>query len=303
MRLFIFGNGFDIDHGIESQYVHFKEFLEQNYVPSFNREYVTFPNVDIGKDGDVVVNSNDASQILYALLLDIPISSNWCDFEDCLGKLNYHEILNLVDKDEDNPFHYYYNLEDIIYDLNKSLLFSISGIFCEWVDEIDISQVKKKYSFNNNDLFLTFNYTEVLEYVYGINNKNICHIHGSRKENCCIVGHGDKDRLFDDYDDIISFKISEIHNQLMKKVEYLYREKQSFFDRIYNSDVTEIILFGLSDNDIDAFYLKQLFSNIDTSRTRLFLSEYDDKNNKEKKLSWLNGLGYRGKYVGPFKPL
>ena len=62
MRLFIVGNGFDIDHGLKSKFVNFKEYLEQTYVPTFNREYVTFPNVGMGKDGEEVVDSNSASQ-------------------------------------------------------------------------------------------------------------------------------------------------------------------------------------------------------------------------------------------------
>lgn len=300
MRLFIIGNGFDIDHGLKSKFKDFKEFLEQTYVPSFNREYIPFPNVGMGKDGEEVVNSNDASQILYALINEVSDDSNWSNFEDCLGKLNYQEVLDLVEYDEKNPFHYYYNLEDITRDLGTSLLFAISDIFSDWVEGIDISTTESKYAFLNDDLFITFNYTGVLENIYGISTDNICHLHGSCKEGYCITGHGDDRRPFDDYDDIVSSEINGIHDSLRKKVDIIYKNNSLFFEKIYKSKITEIIFFGFSFGHVDLYYIKQLFAHIDTRTIKLFLSEYEDKNEKDNRLRTIKCLGFNGEYCGSF---
>lgn len=300
MRLFIIGNGFDIDHGLKSKFVDFKEYLEQTYVPTFNREYVTFPNVGMGKDGEEVVDSNSASQILYALINGVSDDSDWCDFEECLGELNYQEVLDLVEEDEENPFHYYYNLEDTVNNLRESLLFVVSGIFCEWVEEIDITTIEAKYIFLGDDLFLTFNYTSVLEDVYGIPKDNICHLHGSCAERCCITGHGNDNRLFNDYDDIVSFEINRIHDFLRKNVEAIYGNNYSFFKKIYDSDITEIVFFGFSFGQVDLYYFEQLFANMNTKNIKLLLSAYEDKNEKDNKLKVIRLLGFNGEYCGSF---
>lgn len=300
VRLFIIGNGFDIDHGLETTFKDFKDFLEISYLPSFNREFTPYPDIVEGNDGEVVVNPNSASQILYSLINATSSSQDWKDFEECLGNIDYQIVLDLVDKNEENLFHYYYNLEDIVNNLKQTMLFSISGIFCEWVTEIDITNAKKKYKFHDDDLFLTFNYTEVLEDIYHINSSNICHIHGSRKEKHCVVGHGNIDRSFNEYDDIVSFQINEIHNLLIKDVEDLYYKNHTFFERLYKTNIDEIVFFGLSKNDIDAYYLEKIFSNMNSKDIRLYFSKFEHSNEKNDKLTWLGHLGFEGKYAGWF---
>lgn len=300
MRLFIVGNGFDIDHGLKSKFVNFKEYLEQTYVPTFNREYVTFPNVGMGKDGEEVVDANSASQILYALINEVSNDSNWSDFEECLGKLNYQEVLDLVEEEEEKPSRYHYNLEDITRNLGTSLLFTISSIFSEWVEQIDISTVNRKYVFLNDDLFLTFNYTSVLEDIYGISKDNICHLHGSCADGFCITGHGNNERPFDEYGDIVSYEINSIHDSLRKKVEKIYSDNYLFFKKIYDSDITEIIIFGFSFGEADLYYCKQLILNLNTATIKLFFSAYEDKYEKDTKLKIIRFLGFVGEYCGSF---
>lgn len=300
MRLFIIGNGFDLDHGLESSFFDFKSFLEENYLPVFNRMYPVFPNVGEGKDGELVINPNDSAQILYHLIDTISDSDDWSDFEKCLGEFDYHYILDLVEKDDINPFHYYYNLEDMVSGLNTSLLYSVSELFSEWVQQIDLSNALKKYAFRSSDLFLTFNYTYLLEEIYDINPSNICHIHGCLKDGVCITGHNNKERLFDDYDDLISFPIENIHNSLIKDTVGLYHLHLHFFKRVFDSDIDEIIIFGFSISDVDSYYLTQLFNNIDTTGIRLYLSPYEATHKSDLMIKALKSLGFKGAYGGSF---
>lgn len=298
MRLFIIGNGFDLDHNVRSRFCDFKEYLEQTYLPTFNKNFPTFPNMGIEPDGCEVVDPNSASQILYYLINNISDNSDWRDFEKCLGLLNYQEILDLVEDDKENPFYFYQNLKDVTNGLKYSMLFSISMLFCEWVEQLDLSVARPKYAFLPSDIFLTFNYTPLLEKLYGVKAHNICHIHGSLEEGKCITGHGNDSREFDEYDEIISFDINQIHNSLFKKTEQLYYEHNDFFNRIYKSNITEIVFFGFSFSPIDAYYFEKIFKNIKTSNIKAYLSPYEADNDFNSKITAIRKLGFQGIYIG-----
>ena len=303
MRLFIIGNGFDIDHGAKSKFSDFKEYLEQTYISNFNRYYPAYPSTGLAPDGDLVVDPISSSQILYCLICDVSSENNWCDFEECLGFLDYHTILEMVEYDDEEPSHYYHNLEDVVRDLDLSLNYSVSGIFCEWIEQIDYTLIKPKYAFNGLDIFLTFNYTSVLEDIYGINPINICHIHGSLSEGKCVVGHNNNEREFNDYDEFISFNISQIHDRLIKNTEQLYLKNISFFKKVYSLDITEIVFFGFSLNDVDTYYIKCIFENIETNNVQIFFSEYEVKHGSKEKERVLRRLGFKGQFCGFFKQI
>ena len=204
----------------------------------------------------------------------------------------------MVEDNEKEPFRFYNNLEDVVNGLKRSMLFSISKLFCEWVEQIDLSIAKQKYKFLSTDIFLTFNYTPVLEKIYKINAHNVCHIHGSLEENVCIIGHGNETREFDDYDEVISFDINQIHSSLFKQTEQLYYEHKDFFERIYESDITEMVFFGFSFSPIDAFYFEEIFKNIKTENVKVFLSPYEANNDSENKITRIRQLGCKGVYMG-----
>ena len=298
MRLFVIGNGFDLDHHLRSKFCDFKEYLEQTYLPTFNRNCPTFPNVGIAPDGDEVVDSNSAAQILYYLINNVSEDSDWQDFEECLGLLNYQDILDLVEDDDEEPFRFYNNLEDVVSGLSRSLLFSISQLFCEWIEQIDFSVAKPRYNFLPSDLFLTFNYTPLLEKIYGINPRNVCHIHGSLKDGVCITGHGNNSRKFDEYDEVVSFDINRIHESLFKRTDKLYYEHKDFFEKIFKANISEIIFFGFSFSPIDAYYFEILFNNIETNDIKAYLSPYEAKCESDKKVSLMRAFGFKGTYIG-----
>ncbi len=300
MRIFIIGNGFDLSHGLETQYKDFKKYIEKTYLLTFNQSFLPYPVVGEEPDGDIVADPNTAAQILYNLLEYVPIESDWNNFEDCLGELDYHPALDLAEKDDENPFHTQYNLEDLISDLKPSLLVGVFNIFKEWIDSIDISKVKKQFYFRDSDMFLTFNYTSVLEDIYKINRHNICHIHGPFQDGQCVIGHGNVNRDFDDYDELISFQIKEISDSLVKPVFGLYNKQAYFFSLLKKKRIDEIIFFGFSLGDVDLYYIEQLFKIIDTKETKLYFSEYEHLNEKAWKFKIIKRLGFCGTYEGPF---
>ena len=78
----------------------------------------------------------------------------------------------------------------------------------------------------------------------------------------------------------------------------LYKNNYPFFKRIYDSIATEIVFFGFSFGQVDLYYFKQLFAHVDTSNTKLLLSEYEDKNEKDNRLKIIRCLGFNGEYCG-----
>lgn len=297
MRSFILGNGFDVDHKLPTKFCNFKGFLEQTYVPTFNREFPSYPNVGLGHKGEIVVDANASSSILYSLVSQIDADSDWNNFENELGQLEYQTMLDMIEEDEENLFHYYEDLEDLVNDLEPCLCYSVSNIFKEWVDGIDLSFVEPKYKLNDNDLFLTFNYTRVLEDIYKIKEENICHIH--IKDDMYVVGH-DEDRDFDVYDEVVSFNLEQIHEKLRKDTNGCYYEKLTFFNKIYNSDIDEIVFFGFSFNTMDCFYIEELFKHIDTTNTIIYFSEYEFDNELDEKTRLLKLCGYKGNTIKKF---
>ncbi len=171
--LFVIGNGFDLHHGIPSRYDDFREFLSE-------------------KDKDLL-NSIKAHLPLYEDKL-------WCNFETALADLNkdsveYYTSSYLMsysdDEWRDSGHHdYQYEIDKIVTALTDSLKCKLS----EWIFEIDLSNYNKKLHFISPDShYLTFNYTQTLQSLYAVPDKNILHIHGKseNQNSSLILGHGD----------------------------------------------------------------------------------------------------------------
>ena len=261
-------------------------------------------------DGGEEADRDTISQIFYALLYNADIDDEWNSFEECLGYLNYQDVIDQLDyddEDDDGLSHYYRNLEDLLSEMSFSFPEFINSVFKDWIDSIDISSVGRKYRFDCKDLFLTFNYTNTLEDVYDIENENICHIHGDINEGTIIAGHNNNHREFDDYDEIIRYQVEDIHNSLMKDCIQCYANHSSFFNKIYSSNITDIIIFGhnVKDSDIDDYYYEEIFKRIDTSSITLWLTNYSINHGEAGSiLRKLRSLGFKGVLSGkPFEDM
>lgn len=105
-----------------------------------------------------------------------------------LGEIDYTPLF-----EETNKFN---NYQDIIQGLACSLP-KIQFLFEDWIKNINEKDVCRLKQFENlinpyEDLFVTFNYTDLLEVEYGA--KKVCHIHGTRNGDI-IFGHGNTQRL------------------------------------------------------------------------------------------------------------
>ena len=182
MELFIIGNGFDLGHGLLTQYWNFRTYLEKfypNFLWEFEEKYYIYPGMSEKEKSNILwneletnlANIDEDTIIDDAVNIDMGLESGDVGIEDQL----YYRLSN----------EYSY-----IRDLAKYLK--------QWIRTIKIRDAEKKSSFITNDAkYINFNYTAVLENVYKISPANIIHIHGSLREYDIdpVLGHGNINRI------------------------------------------------------------------------------------------------------------
>lgn len=141
-------------------------------------------------------------------------------------------------------------------------------------------------------MFLTFNYTNVLEKVYEVDNNRIIHIHGSlgSDENLQVgFGNINTDNILDEADcgiytkdfpyELIGYEmIVNYLNNFEKNIARNIEKYPNLFKK--RLCFNEIYILGFSFNQIDITYLKLIFDNID-SETKINISYYNDKDKKK----------------------
>lgn len=294
-NLFIIGNGFDLSHDLKTSYKDFYNYLREEY-PKANGKNFVQPEVSMMPKGDMVCDETVAVSFLMRII-SATSGDEWNDIEATLGILNFAEWFdgddyeNLWDKARRN--------EDIASSLKVATL-KISGYFSEWIDTIKINEsIDRKDDFvriinKDNDLFLSFNYTDTLEKLYGV--EEVCHIHGMQGEDI-LFGHGnDKD----DYESNMAAYtgaetfLDEIHEKLRKDTEGAIKENKSFFDDI--SSVKRIYSYGFSFSDVDKVYIKEICKRLDTQKLTWYLNEFDSPCQRKFYMDTLQECGYNGDF-------
>ena len=269
-RLFIIGNGFDLYHGLKTRFNDFRDYLKNNDLDSYEFIMSLFEEVCFFKSfEDYLVYTND---IDYESKLEEAISSS----EDDIDRASYwHDIQYNADI-YTQQFH----------DFLKS--------FDEWVEATNLQPNKKIESFfNDNDKFLTFNYTETLQRIYNIPEKNVLHIHGKLGTKK-IFGHNEaisppfkkKNITQEDYEngEDYDWRIEEAE-QILNKIPSLFCKNsqliidrhKSFFDEIKYYD--EIFFLGWALEKQDEVYMDNIISNI-SQKTKIFIISYTEDGHK-----------------------
>lgn len=233
-RLYIIGNGFDLQHDLQTKFKHFAEFLKVN-------------NESLFEDIEEYMN--------------IHSDVEWNEFE------------NKMDFDLD---------QDI--DLKK-FIENISTEFLNFICAVVTTNLKERVTLNSNALFLTFNYTDTLDF-YDIKRDNICYIHRNAKESKkaegredykeeehrLILGHHSNENYllkksqeenFDTTDYETMDEIGERYEEgqeFFKDTESIIKENASFFERI--KDIDEVYVLGHSISDIDMDYFKKIHKQL-----------------------------------------
>lgn len=162
--LYIVGNGFDIHHSLLTKYVHYRDFIKKYDENLYNYFIANFGFGEF-KDNDILWN-NFEEIIKYSIT--IPFNQNVTPSAESLNI----ESDNLI-----NQISYISN--------------HIDSSFYKWIESVE-EKLTSNFPIDinltnittNNSLFITFNYTDLLEKYYNIPNENVFHIHGKySKEN------------------------------------------------------------------------------------------------------------------------
>lgn len=280
MKLFIIGNGFDIAHGLPTQYSEFRDYLEEI-------------------DFDFLIKLEAAYGFVTESRKDLVNNLLWRDFESNLSSINEEEIVDGAlsidmgleggDVDIEDTLNTYWEEE-------YKYIQNLNDYVKSWVQEIDINVLPKTTKIRRNlkDLFLTFNYTLVLERVYKIDSEQILHIHGSLnndKDYEPVIGHGNAEIIertkasaveasenFWEKESSIYNALTDYLERTRKDVPFYLCYNNEFFLKLHSVDQVNVV--GHSWGDVDLPYFKKVLQNVGQN-TIWNIYYYKDKEEKE----------------------
>lgn len=264
-KLYIIGNGFDLQHGIKSRYWDFKEYLEE-----IDSELVG--KLDDYFDSDAL----------------------WSDFEETLAFIDTEQIVDECmiylepygTEDWSDAYHHDYQYEvqtriDLITKILKKK-------FTEWILQLSIpaAAYQNKVILDKDSIFITFNYTDTLERLYLVSARNIHYIHNKAIDNSStlIIGHSRNPKnskslseLYNDEDTDV--RVAEGNRILdnyfadtYKSTKTLISENRKLFDSLKQLEF--IYIFGHSLSIVDKHYFQEIAKTIDECKVIWKVSYY-----------------------------
>jgi hypothetical protein len=241
--LYIIGNGFDLCHGLATSYGNFYAFAKK-----------------------------DLNELEETFCLEVDEIDPWGDFENKLGEYDWelvYDAYNNIDvKDDLFRPSMAFGLEDELTEVTDNLVSRIDEQFHLWIDSIDVKGANKKLNFDPNGTYLSFNYTPTLQWVYGISDNQINHIHGSVSgSEKLIYGHtvimvetpeldenGDSNRtMFTDAENAAKYPF----HAFKKPVEQIVENNDQWFSALKGC-IDRVVVIGHSLNGIDLPYFKKI---------------------------------------------
>jgi len=307
MNLYILGNGFDLAHEIPCSYTDFNCYVCRNH----HKKHELYGEMYNWKNTNWL----------------------WSDFENRLGKIDIVNctrlhvariIKTLTEKHQGKERERLINN----FMLNNGLdedYFNIYELFEEWVKNTlypikKTEKIKPIYQFNDDDIFISFNYTTTLEALYGIHKKNICYIHSCVKDEKDLprleVGHGmeryeikehiennnNREKVqkivenylvetkqtvdFDVTDDIFEAFIDFAYG-FKKDTLSNINNNQDFFNCINRENLNKIFILGHSLAPVDLPYFIEIANREQAKKVPWFVSYYKDIAQKKKDLDTL----------------
>lgn len=262
--LVIIGNGFDIMHGVKSSYNDFQKTIGKN------------------------------SPLRWAIETYLKCDDLWYNFEESLAHLDAGAMLDMTDMWLDNFNAYDLNAQaadnfaaiDTAMGPIQTLLNDFPRRFRAWVETLTCDGTKPmEHLVKQNALYLNFNYTDLLEWLYNVLHDRIKYIHGCRKKEKgkpkkkLILGHvPDVDylkaykpnrQLIPHYkserkayllesvmDTGVDRWVNNYENEFTKNTSYIIKENTEFFDK--TAGVEDIYVIGHSLSEVDYPYFVEI---------------------------------------------
>ena len=283
--LHIIGNGFDLAHGIESKYQHFKAFMMSDNAP-FEYHYA------VGRLEEFYPNF-DSIQDEWKL---------WCDLETELPNIDFKVAYSYstedIEPEEDHEIRYIPAMEDAPETFLSPIFNTLYSAFTAWVSQIDLDVEPLKIpNFDSSGLFLNFNYTETLERLYGIPASRINYIHGRRNTTQeLVLGHCndvDGDSHLSKNPEIYEYEgyrnIASVINNMRKNVSDIIYRKINYWPTLAGID--RVVVYGHSLSEVDRPYFLRIAHKIKPDAKWLFSIYYSDLRGKLQEEAKVDNIG------------
>lgn len=277
--LYIIGNGFDIAHGLDTSYWNFRTYLENvdyEFLLAFEKLYniAWLDQTEYGYSERVQKKWDKAIK-----------EKLWSEFEQNIGVPDIQSMLDNSSSILDNLCLESGNIgiQDTMDEYWKQefgFVSKLQSYVKDWIEQIDIKHIapKKKALIGDIDsYYLNFNYTNLLEEIYGID--NVLHIHGSVGKNADIdpfMGHCNSDMIteheqkFHEAYESSDEGSASIHNAIVNYLNEIYKDTSQyiffnkyFFQRL--KEVDNVIIIGWSAGEVDIPYLCRIRDSISKS--------------------------------------
>lgn len=280
-NLIIIGNGFDLAHGLKTDYTSFLKSLilkclseagsidgiiDYNKMPMNLRRQEFNDNIKVYKQS---ITSNFIRRVLVN-----DSEPNWCDLENAYYK---YIVENILDNE---------NYNTLINDFHKefAILIHELELYLLKQEKNEIKLIESyKHLFNDrlkdNCLIVNFNYTNTLK-LYKPDKKNVIHIHGelNNPDNPIIFGYAAND-------DDCKMLFKKNNNEFIRHVKKYNYSLTDNYQRILNffndfrDDEIDISIFGHSCSMSDNLILNQIFIHPNNTKGKIRFFYYEDKKN------------------------
>ena len=258
--LYVLGNGFDIAHKLATKYEDFYNFL---------------------------LSHDDTEKFVYDLMgaYGADESEWWNEFEENLGNGAWFEfefenmaqsvIDNMVTDDGEMMPDIEFTLEEH-WKSYYNFMEKLNGYVYRWIFEtIDVTKLQPLAGslIESQEYFINFNYTDVLEKVYQIDEWNILHIHGCCEDKNMIMGHGNAEAIrlyeelseeaaesFDKNEETVKDAICRFYKATFKDTHAIIGDNEFFFQKLHSVDKVKI--YGHSLGKVDMPYFERIKSAI-----------------------------------------
>ena len=249
-RLIIIGNGFDLHHNMKTQYINYRDYL----INTGNKTIVD--SFELSLEGD-------NHQGLINLL--------WNSMESIIAILPYEQAYSLLKSygDENWSDSYHHDFQN---EVEKMAMYwpGLKDNLAPWIRSIKytVSCDNLKSIINPEANFISFNYTNTLEKLYGIDRESICYIHGNACESDnLILGHRNNSYYpeWDDTNTDVDVRLlnagvfmEQFRKDTFKPIEQICSSNKKFNHFISEYQYLDIYMLGLSYNDIDKPYIEKI---------------------------------------------
>lgn len=252
--LYIIGNGFDLFHGLKSSYYDFRDYIKKTNWDLFQR-----------------------LEVYHTDYL-------WNDFERKLGQFNSNLLFeassiflpDIKEDFEDLQMSQIYLAGDFAAGESYEMLSELKKSLKKWAETLCNNKIEALLGLDDYAHYLSFNYTNLLSKVYGIENERINQIHGRCMgyKDELIIGHSiDEDLSTNEHSrnrfhpkrkqrynfeavENLHEKIGEHFSDSSKKSSEIIRANSSYFQSL--NDVEYIYILGHSISDVDACYYEKI---------------------------------------------